>query len=56
MPGKKHVRGVGKKEQGKYEKVLKNIRKYGKYKGRQKEVAARIVLKTHKKKHHAKGQ
>jgi hypothetical protein len=35
-----------KKRKRQYEKVLKSIRGKGKYKGRQKEVAARIVNKT----------
>jgi hypothetical protein len=33
-----------------YEKVLKSIKNEGRYKGRQKEVAARIVNKTRRKK------
>lgn len=33
-----------------YEKVLKSIKSEGRYKGRQKEVAARIVNKTRRKK------
>jgi hypothetical protein len=33
-----------------YEKVLKSIKREGRYKGRQKEVAARIVNKTRRKK------
>ena len=32
-----------------YEKVLKSIKSEGRYKGRQKEVAARIVNKTRRK-------
>ncbi|HLC67034.1 MAG TPA: hypothetical protein VJK52_05335 [Candidatus Nanoarchaeia archaeon] len=56
MPQRKHLRGVGKKEQRQYEDVLANIRKYGKYKGRQKEVAARIVMKQHARKGHHKGE
>ena len=56
MPGKKHLRGVGKKEQRQYEEILKSARKSGRYGKRAKEVAARTVLKQHKKKHHRKGQ
>jgi hypothetical protein len=33
-----------------YEKVLKSIKREGRYKGRQKEVAARIVNKTRRRK------
>lgn len=33
-----------------YDKVLKSIKSEGRYKGRQKEVAARIVNKTRRKK------
>ena len=33
-----------------YEKVLKSIKSEGRYKGRQKEVAARIVNKTRRRK------
>jgi hypothetical protein len=33
-----------------YEKVLKSIKSEGRYKGRQKQVAARIVNKTRRKK------
>jgi hypothetical protein len=32
-----------------YEKVLKSIKREGRYKGRQKEVAARIVNKTRRR-------
>jgi len=44
-------RGVkSKKRKRQYEKVLESIKSHGKYKGRQKEVAARIVNKTRRKK------
>jgi hypothetical protein len=33
-----------------YEKVLESIKRDGRYKGRQKEVAARVVNKTRRKK------
>jgi len=39
-----------KKRKRQYEKVLKSIKGKGKYKGRQKEVAARIVNKTRRTK------
>jgi len=44
-------RGVKSRKRGRqYEKVLKSIKSEGRYKGRQKEVAARIVNKTRRKK------
>ncbi len=56
MPRRRHVRGVSKKEQRQYEHILENARKSGRYGKRAKEVAARTVLKGHKKKGHRKGQ
>jgi hypothetical protein len=56
MPGKRHVRGVGPKEQRQYEHILESARKEGRYGGRAKEVAARTVLKEHAQKGHRKGQ
>jgi hypothetical protein len=56
MPGKKHVRGVGTKEQRQYEHILKSARRSGRYGKRAKEVAARTVLKQHRRKGHAKGR
>jgi hypothetical protein len=38
------------KRKRQYEKVLKSIKSEGRYKGRQKEVAARVVNKTRRKK------
>ena len=53
MPRGKHVKGVGSKEQRMYEHILEGAKKrYGK---RAKEVAARTVMKHHKKKGHSKG-
>ena len=44
-------RGVkSRKRTRQYEKVLKSIKSEGRYKGRQREVAARIVNKTRRKK------
>lgn len=44
-------KGVKSRKRGRqYEKVLKSIKSEGRYKGRQKEVAARIVNKTRGKK------
>ncbi|MBI3231983.1 MAG: hypothetical protein HYZ51_02800 [Candidatus Doudnabacteria bacterium] len=56
MPGKKHLRGVGAKEQKMYEHILESAEKTGRYGKRAKEVAARTVLKHHKKKGHPKGK
>jgi hypothetical protein len=56
MPGKKHVKGVGAKEQRMYEHILKSAEETGRYRGRAKEVAARTVLKRHEEEGHKKGQ
>ena len=56
MPGGKHLRGVGKKEQRQYEHIKEEAQKDGRYGKRAAEVAARTVLKQHKKKHHAVGK
>jgi hypothetical protein len=56
MPGQKHVRGVGAKEQRMYEYIKEEAKKEGRYPGREEEVAARTVLKQHKQKGHRKGQ
>jgi hypothetical protein len=56
MPRAKHVRGVGSKEQRQYEHIKKNANRSGRYGNRAAEVAARTVLKQHKKKGHRKGQ
>lgn len=56
MPGKKHLRGVGPKEQREYEHIKKSAQKSGRYGKRAAEVAARTVMKQHKKKGHRKGQ
>ena len=56
MPEKKHVRGVGAKEQRQYEHIKESAEKEGRYKGRAKEVAARTVMKEHKAKGHPKGK
>jgi hypothetical protein len=55
MPGKKHLRGVGTKEQRQYEHIKENPEKSGRYGKRAAEVAARTVLKQHKEKGHSKG-
>lgn len=56
MPGKKHVKGVGSKEQRQYEHIKKSAQKSGRYGRRAKEVAARTVMKQHKEKGHKKGR
>ena len=48
MPEKRHVRGVGEKEQRQYEHIKEAARKSGWYGKRAEEVAARTVLKQHK--------
>jgi hypothetical protein len=55
MPRRKHLRGVGEKEQRQYEHILEGSKKEGRYGKRAKEVAARVVMKQHKRKGHAKG-
>ncbi|HXF98206.1 MAG TPA: hypothetical protein VNJ46_06290 [Gaiellaceae bacterium] len=55
MPGKKHLKGVGDKEQRMYEHIKEEAKKEGRYKGREKEVAARTVMKHHREKGHRKG-
>jgi len=55
MPQGKHLRGVSKKEQREYEHIKKSAQRSGRYKGRAKEVAARTVMKHHKKRGHSKG-
>jgi len=53
MPGKKHLRGATKKEQRQYEHIKKSAQRSGRYGGRAKEVAARTVMKKHRKKSRA---
>jgi hypothetical protein len=43
----KHLRGVSQKEQREYEHIVESVKKEGRYKGREKEVAARTVMKEH---------
>jgi hypothetical protein len=56
MPGGKHLRGRGAKEQRQYEHIKESAEKSGRYGSRAKEVAARTVMKEHKEKGHAKGK
>jgi hypothetical protein len=56
MPGRRHVRGVGAKEQRQYEHIKEAAQKEGRYGKRAAEVAARTVMKQHTQKGHRKGQ
>ncbi len=56
MPEKKHLQGVSEKEQRQYEHIKEEAKKEGRYKGREKEVAARTVMKEHGEKGHRKGE
>lgn len=56
VPEKKHLRGVGAKEQRQYEHIQESAEKSGRYGGRAEEVAARTVMKEHKEKGHRKGE
>jgi hypothetical protein len=56
MPGKKHIKGVGPKEQRMYEHIKQQAEESGRYGKRAKEVAARTVLKHHGDAGHQKGQ
>jgi hypothetical protein len=56
MPQKKHLRGVGDKEQRMYEHIKEDAKKSGRYGDRAEEVAARTVMKHHKEEGHKKGQ
>lgn len=56
MPKGKHLRGVSEKEQREYEHIKESAEKSGRYGKRAKEVAARTVLKQHKKKGHKPGK
>lgn len=54
MPEGKHLRGATKKEEWEYEHIKKSAQKSGRYGKRAKEVAARTVMKHHKKKSSSK--
>lgn len=56
MPGKKHLRWVGKKELRQYEHIKESeIKNEGRSVKKAKEIAARTVLKQHKEKGHKTG-
>lgn len=50
MPGRKHLKGATEKEQRQYEHIKESAERSGRYGGRAKEVAARTVMKQHRKK------
>ena len=50
MSGRKHLRGATKKEQRQYEHIKRSAQRSGRYGKRAKEVAARTVMKQHRKK------
>jgi hypothetical protein len=56
MAVKRHLRGVGSKEQRQYEHIKKSAQRSGRYGKRAKEVAARTVMKRHRAKRHKKGR
>ena len=56
MPRGKHLRGVGSREQRQYKHIKESAQRSGRYGRRAKEVAARTVMKQHKKKGHSKGE
>jgi len=56
MATKRHLRGVSAKEQRQYEHIKESAQKSGRYGKRAKEVAARTVMKEHKRKGHKKGR
>jgi hypothetical protein len=56
MPGRRHLRGVGAKEQRQYEHIKESARNEGRYGKRAAEVAARTVMKQHGRKAHRRGQ
>ena len=55
MPVKKHLSGVGSREQRMYEHIKESAEKSGRYGKRAKEVAARTVLKHHSEEGHKRG-
>lgn len=50
MSQKRHIRGATAKEQRQYEHIKESAQKSGRYGKRAKEVAARTVMKEHKRK------
>jgi hypothetical protein len=60
MPGRKKSRrgprSLGPKERRQYEHIKRSAQRSGRYGGRAKEVAARTVMKQHRRRGHRKGQ
>jgi len=56
MPGRKHLRGVGPKEERMYEHIKMQAESSGRYGRRAKEVAARTVMKHHSEEGHEPGK
>lgn len=56
MPDKKHLKGVGDKEQRQYEEIRKEAQRSGRYGDRAEEVAARTVMKHHRESGHKTGE
>jgi len=56
MPEKKHLRGVSENEQRQYEHIKEHAQKESRYRGREKKVAARTVMRQHEEKGHSKGR
>ena len=56
MPKSAHLRGVSEKEQRQYERILEDAERSGRYGSRAKEVAARTVLKRHRRQGHKLGE
>jgi hypothetical protein len=52
---KKHLHGVGSKEERMYEHIKRSAKQEGRYGKRAEEVAARTVMKHHKEEGHQKG-
>ena len=50
MAVKRHLKGATSKEQRQYERIKKSAQRSGRYGKRAKEVAARTVMKQHRKK------
>jgi hypothetical protein len=55
MPRGRGLRGVGKKERRQYEHIKRESQRSGRYGKRAKEVAARTVMKQHKRRGHKTG-
>ncbi|HVV00671.1 MAG TPA: hypothetical protein VHH88_04870 [Verrucomicrobiae bacterium] len=54
MAVKRHVKGASAKEQRQYEHIKKSAQRSGRYGKRAKQVAARTVMKAHKRKARSK--